>query len=357
VDSDVRRTNAKKLISKKNMDRTHGLTLGKFAPFHQGHQFLIETALAEVDRLTVIIYDAPETTQIPLFTRADWIRRLYPQIHVIEAWNGPTEVGETPEIKKRHEDYVIEELKATNVTHFYSSEFYGQHMSLALGAKNRIVDRSRTTIPVSATMIREKPYHYRHYLHPIVYRDLITKVVLIGAPSTGKTTLARKLAEEYDTVWMPEYGREYWEKNHVQRRLSQEQLVEIAERHLEREEELISESNRYLFVDTNAITTFMFALYYHQAASERLMDLASQAQSRYDLVFLCDNDISFEDSWDRSGEVNQKVFQKQIIGDLLSRRIPFITLRGGLESRVEKIKSVLSKFQKNRSLPDSLMDL
>ncbi|WP_292760680.1 AAA family ATPase [Nostoc sp. NOS(2021)] len=34
----------------------------------------------------------------------------------------------------------------------------------------------------------------------------------MGAPSTGKTTIASQLAKEYNTVWMPEYGREYWEK-------------------------------------------------------------------------------------------------------------------------------------------------
>ena len=33
-----------------------GLTLGKFAPFHRGHQLLVETALAEVDELVVMVY-------------------------------------------------------------------------------------------------------------------------------------------------------------------------------------------------------------------------------------------------------------------------------------------------------------
>lgn len=42
------------------MNQTIGLTLGKYAPFHRGHQFVIETALAECDRVQVIIYDCPE---------------------------------------------------------------------------------------------------------------------------------------------------------------------------------------------------------------------------------------------------------------------------------------------------------
>ena len=48
-----------------------GLTLGKFAPLHKGHQYLIETALQEMDKLIVIVYDAPEVTSIPFFRCVD----------------------------------------------------------------------------------------------------------------------------------------------------------------------------------------------------------------------------------------------------------------------------------------------
>ena len=91
------------------MIKTHGLTLGKFAPLHKGHQLVIEMALAEMDAVTVIIYDAPETTSIPLNIRSNWLRKLYPQVKVIDAWDGPTEVGDTPEIKRKHEKYILNE--------------------------------------------------------------------------------------------------------------------------------------------------------------------------------------------------------------------------------------------------------
>ncbi len=44
------------------------------------------------------------------------------------------------------------------------------------------------------------------------------------------------LAPSLNTTWMPEYGREYWEKNQKDRRLTSEQLVEIAEGHIQRED-------------------------------------------------------------------------------------------------------------------------
>jgi hypothetical protein len=57
----------------------------------------------------------------------------------------------------------------------------------------------------------------------------------VGAPSTGKSTLAQQAAGAFMTEWVPEYGREYWEKHQVDRRLSAAQLVEIAEGHRDRE--------------------------------------------------------------------------------------------------------------------------
>ncbi|RCJ20065.1 cytidyltransferase [Nostoc sp. ATCC 43529] len=327
-----------------------GLTLGKYAPLHRGHQFVIETALAEMDEVVVIIYDCPEVTAIPLIVRANWLRKLYPTIEVIEAWDGPTEIGDTPEIKKKHEEYILKKLESKRITHFYCSEFYGEHVSQALGSINRLVDSDRKTFSVSATQVRQDPYAFRHYLHPDVYRDLITNVVFLGAPSTGKTTIASQLAKEYKTVWMPEYGREYWEQHQIERRLSLSQLVEIAKGHLEREETLLLQANQYLFTDTNALTTYQFSLYYHKTVAPELAQLAHQAVSRYDLVFLCDTDIPYDNTCDRSGEANRRIFQKQIKNDLIVRKIPFFILQGNLNTRINFVKNLLSHYQKYHNL-------
>ncbi len=333
---------------------TTGLTLGKFAPLHKGHQRLIETALAETDEVLVLIYNCPEITDVPLNVRARWIRDLYPNVEVIEAWDGPLEVGNTPEIKRMHEEYILETLAGRRITHFYSSEFYGEHVSQALGAVSRLIDPSRAELPVSGTLLRQNPYQDRQFIHPRVYRDLITNVVFLGAPSTGKTTIAQKMAQEFDTVWMPEYGREYWDTHHVDRRLTLEQLTEIAEGHLEREDALLYSANRYLFTDTNAQTTYIFSLYYHGTADKRLIDYAHAASSRYELVFLCDVDIPYDDTWDRSGEGNRQVFQQQIMGDLAERKIPYFLLRGPLDARIGQVKRVLRRFRKYGNLVDML---
>ena len=333
---------------------TVGLTLGKFAPFHKGHQFVIETALARTDHVIVLIYDSPEITSIPLGIRAQWIRDLYPAIEVIEAWGGPSEVGNTAEIKQEQEKYILERLNGRRITHFFNSEFYGDHVSDALCCRNCTVDKSRSKFPISATRIRENPYKYKQFISPRVYKDLITNVVFLGAPSTGKTTLAKKMAYEMETVWMPEYGREYWEKNQIDRRLTLHQLLKIAEGHIEKEEQILCKANKYIFTDTNATTTRIFSYYYHGKALPELEELASCSASRYDIVFLCENDIPYEDTWDRSGGLNRDITQKQIVADLIQRKIPFFRLTGSVTDRITETKRILGKLHKFGNLPEQL---
>ncbi len=315
-----------------------GLTLGKYAPFHKGHQHVIETALKEVDALFVIIYDF-DGINISLEKRAQWIRTLYPQVKVIEARGGPPGTLPRTELERAEEKFILGLLNGQKITHFFCSEYYGEHVSRTLGAKDMRVDEARKIVPVSATQIRENAFKHRSHIHPLVYKDLVKKVVFMGAPSTGKTTLTEALAKKYNTVWMPEYGREYWAEHQVARRIPLADFDIIAARHIEREDALITDANKYFFVDTNAITTYMFSLDYHNAAPEKLTTLAAMCKARYDIFFLCASDIPYEDTWDRSGDVKRCAFQHKIIEDLKQRGINFITLTGPLEERIKQVSA------------------
>lgn len=60
-------------------DKKIGFTIGKFAPLHKGHQFLIETALKEMDKMIVVVYDT-DLIDIKTEERAEWIKKLYPNV-------------------------------------------------------------------------------------------------------------------------------------------------------------------------------------------------------------------------------------------------------------------------------------
>lgn len=319
-----------------------GFTLGKFAPLHKGHQYLIETALSEVDHLTVIIYDSPEVIEIPLSIRVQWIQKLYPSIEVIEAYQAPQVIGDTPEIHKLHEDYLDKLIGDRIFDSFYSSEFYGDHISKHFHCMDRRVDSNRSHVQISGTKVRENPYLHRNFLDKFVYKDFVNNIVFMGGPSTGKTTLSKELSKIYNTQWMKEYGSEYWFLHQKDHRLTIEDLETIADRHIQIEDDLIYESNRYLFTDTNALTTLLFALYYGFHPSQKLKTLADLCINRYSTYIICDVDIPYEDTWDRSGNASREILQKMSIEELERRKIPFHLVSGDLADRISKVIKILT---------------
>ncbi len=327
---------------------SHGLYLGKFAPFHAGHEYVINEALKTVERLTILIYEAPGVTDVPLALRAKWIREFNSNLEVIECVDGPTDVTYELAGMKAHEQYVLKKLDGRKISHFFSSEPYGEHMSLALGARDVRIDQDRMNVPISASQIRDGLYSNRRYLSPRVYFDHLTKVVLLGAPSTGKSTLTEKLAEHFNTTFMPEYGREYWELNNLQRRLNPDQLLEIALTHRQRELIAAHDANQYFFIDTNALTTEIFSEYYHGDSLPRLRELSIETKERYDLFVLCGDDIPYDDTADRSGESNRSEFQLATIRKLKELEIYYHEVSGTIEERISKLTQILETRTKGK---------
>jgi NadR type nicotinamide-nucleotide adenylyltransferase len=320
-----------------------GLVAGKFAPLHKGHQHLIETALAETEHVVVLIEDCAHLTPVPLGVRAQWLRDLYPALEVREAWDGP---GAPPDAAHNRVERLAHRLAGRRITHVYCGAAGEAELAHALGAIERRVDPERTRFPIESAALRVDPYAGRHAMAACVYRDLVVNVVILGGPCTGKTTLVERLARELATTWMPEYGREFWARYQVERRLTPAQLVELAEQHLAREDACLAQANRVLFCDTNALTTYTWSLYYHGRASQRLTELAQAAATRYDLTFLCAADVPFEHSWDRSGEATRETLQRCTVSELHARKIPYFTLRGPLAERLATARAVLARFAK-----------
>jgi cytidyltransferase-like protein len=109
-----------------------GVTLGKYAPFHKGHEYVISTALKEMDHVMVIIYNASDITDIPTKIRAKWIQNIFPAVEVVIAEDGPHDTGYTQEIIEMQNKYLKRILQGKLIDSFYSSENYGAHVSEAL---------------------------------------------------------------------------------------------------------------------------------------------------------------------------------------------------------------------------------
>lgn len=154
--------------------------MGKFAPLHEAHVSLMKKALSVVDELIVLVYDCPDKISIPLNTRCDWVRRLLPgSVQVVEGWDAPNVHEDTEEVKRLQENYIGRMLKGRRITHFISSEYYGEHMSKYLNAVNYLGDPGRVENPISATKVRGSLAEYRKKLPKPVYYDILIKVACI----------------------------------------------------------------------------------------------------------------------------------------------------------------------------------
>lgn len=337
-----------------------GLTLGKFAPFHAGHQLLIETALGEVDLLIVVVYNATAHTHVPLSERASWVRELYPEAEVIEAVDGPEVTGLTPEIVEMQNAYLHRLLYGRKVDAFFSSEPYGESVARALGAVNRLVDPDRTLCPVSGTALRtalaELPASaagsatpsqilLSDGLHPHVRACLLPRVVLLGGPSTGKTTTATALAARLGEPLCLEYGREYWFEHQRNHRLSMIDLETVATGQVRREREAAACARCLLVADTSPLTTLAYAKYYFLRASARLEEIVSVYHAADRLLVLCDTDIPFENSRDRSGPGSRDRLQRINRDELEARRLPFLLVSGSTENRVSTIMNAIGAWR------------
>ena len=147
-----------------------GFTIGKFAPLHKGHQFLIETALKEMDELYVVVYDT-DLIKNSVQERADWIKKLYPNVKIIYAFESPTQYGLDKESVNIQMEYLSKLIKDIPVTHFYSSELYGEKVAKYLNITNRVVDLERRNIPINAEKIRNNYEENSKYLEEFVLYD------------------------------------------------------------------------------------------------------------------------------------------------------------------------------------------
>ena len=148
-----------------------GFTIGKFAPLHKGHQFVLETALKEMDEVYCVVYDT-DIINIDVKQRAEWIKKLYPTVHIIYAYNSPKQYGLDDESVNIQMTYLSNLIKDIPITHFYSSELYGEKVSNYLNIENRLIDLDKKVIPINSTKIRNNYEANKEYIENFIYLRL-----------------------------------------------------------------------------------------------------------------------------------------------------------------------------------------
>ena len=299
-----------------------GLVAGRFLPLHRGHQYLLEFALASVEKLTILIYRR-SSDPISGDLRAKWIRELYPQAHV-DIVEANFEVGD-PQLGSK-----LAKLAAPygKPDYFFSSEPGYRAAAAAIGATFVPVDPTRSAIPVSGEAIRANVMENFAYLARNVRPWFVRRIAVIGAESTGKTTLCARLREQFKSLVVPEWTRVLGGE------LSSDLIQLVARSQIASEDALanqLPDANAGLLIsDTDLYTVY--------AWSKRLFEgeppgwIAEEIAKRpYDLYLLCAPDIPFvgRPEWDRPGE--RRKFHERLQAAL--RDQPHVELVGTREER------------------------
>lgn len=165
------------------------------------------------------------------------------------------------------------------------------------------------------------------------------RLALLGGESSGKTTLAQALAAHLHTDWVPEYGRELWER--LRHTLSVEELLHVGEHQAELEDAAAAQRSGWIVCDTTPLTTLQYCLHDHGHAPEALQALARRP---YDLTVVCEPDFDFVQDGCRRDDSFRQAQHAWTLAQLQAQGVPYLLARGPVAARVAQVLARLAAF-------------
>jgi HTH-type transcriptional repressor of NAD biosynthesis genes len=321
----------------------HGLVLGKFYPLHAGHSSLIRTALRRSHRVTVQLLGASQES-IPLTVREVWLREEHPTARVVSAIDDAPVDFDSADAWEEHM-VPIRALLDGPVDAVFSSDPYGAELAARLGAVWVQVDPGRRHTPVSGTAIRaDVPGHW-WALAPAVRAWLTPRVVVLGAESTGSTTLAEALAAAYGTEVVPEYGREHSETRvgGLDTPWRSDEFDLIVDRQIELENRALRRVPRPLLIcDTDVLAT---TLWHERYVAPAPAGLLARAEAHPPALYLLTGDeIPFVQDGLRDGEDIRHDMQQRFRDTLAGQPVPWFEVRGSVLDRVAQASVAIDRM-------------
>lgn len=336
----------------------NGLVVGKFAPLHLGHEWLIREAQAQCDNLFLLSWSRPELPGCEPERRERWLQVRFPELPswvVTPEWVAEQQRNglALPELPSDTDDDARQRqfvaafcllVLGRPMDAVFTSEAYGDgfaaHLANCFGRPVQHVelDGARRRVPISGTRLRADVHGLRQYLAPQVYGDFVERIGLLGGESTGKSRLSQALASALDTHHAAEFGRELWEAQGGV--LGYSDLLLIGRTQVAREGALAGYCRRYLVCDTTPLVTLFYCRELFGKADTELEWLAER---RYHHLFLCADDFPFVQDGTRQEESFRQRQNLWYAAELQRRGWPYRLLTGSLQQRVEQVLQVLAQ--------------
>ncbi|UUV46079.1 nicotinamide-nucleotide adenylyltransferase [Bacillus phage vB_BanS-Thrax1] len=332
------------------MTKTVGFYGGKFYPIHSGHVYAMTVASTMVDELHVIVSHDSEYEQnvlskdsklphVDFKQRVRWwmeITKDMPHVHVHAVYEENTGKLESWQEGAKG----IKEAVGKPITHVFSSEHeYTEFFNVLYPeAEHVVVDANREKYPVSATKLRtEGVYDNWDLLPEVVRRYYVKKVVIVGTESCGKSTLVKNLATLYNTNYVEEYGRTFYEElGGCEEITMAEDYPLIAYQHKVNENKALKNANKVVFIDTEAIVTHYYQKLYIGEGDSLLTEIGLRQD--YNLWIFLEPDVKWVDDGTRTfGEQDvREENNKKLKCMLRMLGINYKTVNGSYEERLKK---------------------
>jgi len=316
-----------------------GLIIGKFMPIHAGHIAMIKFAKQHCDEL-IVSMSYTKTDPINGERRFDWIKKIFKDeakiIPEISVDNFDNEGLPWSERIRIWANFLKRRFPPINV--IVSSESYGELLATELNATHKSFDPDRIQFPVSATQIRTSPFDYWQFIPAEVRPYFVKKICFYGAESTGKSSMAKKMAEVYQTEFVPEVARELISSNDF----TIEDIVRIGQAQTQRVKEKLKTANKILFCDTDLITTQIYSRQYLHQAPDVL--IALEKEINYDRYFLFDIDVPWVADGLRDLGNQREKMAKIFEEELSTRGIRPIVVKGTWSEREEIVRKEINRL-------------
>ena len=336
-----------------------GLVVGKFAPLHRGHEHLVAQAAAACERLLIVSYTSPEFERCGVEARRAWMTARWPRhecLAIDDAWlevacsargiacRAIPDNAEDDATQQHFLAWLLGDVLRRRPDAMFSSESYGPPCAALLSRELAhpvaavVVDSARAAVPISATRLRSGDAALSTWLAPEVLASFVPRVVLLGGESSGKTTLATALAERLGTTWVPEYGRELWERRAGV--LTPADLRLIASEQVRREDAAAPRARGVLICDTSALTTWGYSQWMFGALDPAIEPLTRR---RYEGIVLCEPDFAFVQDGTRQPEGFRSRQHAWYLDRVRQLGAPMHHARGPLEQRVRQAMNWIVK--------------
>jgi NadR type nicotinamide-nucleotide adenylyltransferase len=159
---------------------------------------------------------------------------------------------------------------------------------------------------------------------------MVKRIAITGPESTGKSELAKRLANHYHTVWVPEYARIYLDQ--LNRNYHEEDLLAIANGQLALQKKYESQSGGYIFYDTEMLVLKIWSEYKYGKCHPWILQQAER--QNFDLYLLCNIDLPWEYDPQREHPDHREELFDLYLQEMESRNLNYHLISGIKDQRL-----------------------